>query len=823
MPLVSDPMAQATSSVIQERRSPTKFNIRRAAVLGAGTMGARIAAHIANAGLPVLLLDMAPAQGDRNSLAATALSNLKKAKPAAFATAAVAANISIGNFEDDVARLKDCDWIIEAVAENLEIKRALLAGVAPHVHGEAIFTTNTSGLPVSQIGASLPTALRPRWFGTHFFNPPRYMRLLEIIRTPETDPAALAAIADFADRHLGKTVVPAKDVANFIANRVGTFAMLNTFRIMQDQGLSIEEIDVLTGPVIGWPKTGTFRLADMVGLDVLGSVARNFLHAAADERADVQLPAVIGQLIERKWLGDKTNQGFYKKERDADGREVRLVLDIEGLTYRPAAKATFTAIELAKNNESLPVRLRALLAADPVKDRAARFYWRALPELWAYAANRIGEVTGTLVDIDRAMTSGFNWTLGPFAMWDAAGVSVTVEKMRAAGEPVPAAAEKLLAAGGTSWYRADGTEYFDVQANGYLPVLQNPELDPVASYKRPGSNRSQGVFAENPGISLVDVGEGIGCFEFHSKMNALGNDIVSFLLKTLEPGSPAIRNFDGFIITSDAENFTVGANLMQLLLAIQDEEWDEIDLSIRQFQNMTQAIKFCPRPVVAAPFGLCLGGGTELSMHAALRQPHLELYAGLVETGVGLIPGGGGCKEMLLRALAAADAVRVDSRGASVEVVETLKDVFETIALAKVSTSAMEARTLRILDDIDSISMNRSRLVSDARAQALRLVRAGYTAPVMRTNIRAPGDTMQATLRLGIYLMREGAYISEHDAKVATHVARVLSGGDVTPGTLLSEPMLLDLEREAFLSLCGEGKTVERIQFTLKTGKPLRN
>jgi 3-hydroxyacyl-CoA dehydrogenase len=794
MSLVSDSVAQEAPPQ-QEKHSSRKFNIRRAAVLGAGTMGARIAAHIANAGLPVLLLDIVPEKGDRNQLAVQALNNLKSAKPAAFAAPSVAGNISIGNFDDDLAKLRDCDWVIEAVAEKLEI------------------TTNTSGLPVAQIGAHLPDSLRRHWFGTHFFNPPRYMRLLEVIATPETDPAAVAAIAEFADRQLGKTVVPANDVPNFIANRIGTFMLLNTFKIMQEQGLSVEEIDVLTGPAVGWPKTGTFRLADLVGLDVLASVARNFSQAATDERSDVKLPDFVEQLIARKWLGDKTKQGFYKKER-----ETRSVLNLQTLEYQPASKPSFPSIELAKGNDSLEARLKSLLSADPLKDRAARFYWQALPELWAYSANRIGEVTDTIVDIDRAITSGFNWELGPFALWDAAGVPQTVEKMRAAGAAIPRAVEKLLASGGDSWYRASGTEYFDLKTAAYLPVPQSPELAAVSSYKR-----SHGVFAGNSGISLVDVGDGIGCFEFHSKMNALGDDIVSFLLKKLQPGSDAVRNFDGFIITSDAQNFTVGANLMQLLLAIQDEEWEEIELSVRQFQGMTQAIKFCERPVVAAPFGMCLGGGTEVSMHAALRQPHLELYAGLVETGVGLIPGGGGCKEMLLRALSAADTVRIDPRGESVEVVETLKNVFETIAMAKVSTSAMEARSMRIIEDIDAISMNRSRLVNDAKAQALRLARSGYVAPVMRTNIPAPGETIQATLKLGVYLMREAAFISDHDAKIATHVARILTGGDMTPGTLLSEQFLLDLEREAFLSLCGEPKTLERIAFTLKTGKPLRN
>ncbi len=818
MVLLTESTQSSTAAGGQRQRLNRKYNIRRAAVLGAGTMGARIAAHIANAGLPVLLLDMVPANGDRNSLATQALGTLKSAKPAAFSAPKVAQNISIGNFDDDLSKLKYCDWIIEAVAENLEIKRNLLAKVAQYVHADAILTTNTSGLPVATIGEQLPVDLRRRWFGTHFFNPPRYMRLLEMIATPEADPDAIAAIANFSDRQLGKTVVPAKDVANFIANRIGTFAMLNTFKIMQEQGLGIEEVDVLTGQAIGWPKTGTFRLADMVGLDVLASVARNFTAGTRDERSDVQLPEVIGRLIERKWLGDKSKQGFYKKERGADGKELRKVLDLATLDYQPATKATFPSIELAKSNDSVVARLKALLSGDPSKDKAAKFYWKMLPEIWSYAANRIGEVTETIVDIDRAITSGFNWELGPFALWDAAGVPPVVEKMRSSGMPIPAAVEKLLASGGSSWYRADGTEYFDVASATYRPIMQDAGLAAVASFKR-----SNGVFAGNSSISLVDVGDGIGCFEFHSKMNSLGQDIVTFLRKSLEPGSDAVKNFDGFMLTSDAQNFSVGANLMQLLLAIQDEEWDEIEMMTKQFQAMTQAIKFCQRPVVAAPFGMCLGGGTEILMHSALRQPHLELYTGLVETGVGLIPGGGGCKEMVLRATAAADEVRADARGESVEVVETIKNVFETIAMAKVSTSAVEARSMRILEEGDAISMNRARLVSDAKAQTLHLVRSGYAAPVMRTNIPAPGETVQATLRLGIYLMREGEYISEHDAKVARHVARILTGGDVTPGTLLSEQALLDLEREAFLSLCGEPKTLERIGFTLKTGKPLRN
>ncbi|MHB8301570.1 MAG: 3-hydroxyacyl-CoA dehydrogenase/enoyl-CoA hydratase family protein [Acidobacteriaceae bacterium] len=817
---------QATSAAIDARDAATartpdgpKYPIRRVAVLGAGTMGARIAAHIANAGLQVLLLDMVlPGQSDRNRLAAQALEALKKSKPAAFVDPARAAQIATGNFEDDLDKLKDYDWVIEAVAENMEIKRGLLAKVAQHLRPNAIVTTNTSGLPVGSIAAGTPEAFRRQWFGTHFFNPPRYMRLLEIIATPESDPDAITSVANFAEIHLGKTVVPAHDTPNFIANRIGTFAMLNTFRAMQQMGLSVEEIDALTGSAVGWPKTGTFRLADMVGIDVLGSVARNFEKNASDERSDVKLPAAIEQMLERKWLGDKSGQGFYKKERDKDGKEVRLVLDPATLEYQPTQRPKIAELEMAKTDETVAGRIRALLAGNPERDKAARFYWHILPELWAYAANRIGEVADNIVDMDRAMKAGFNWELGPFEMWDAAGVSATVEKMRARGQAVPAVVEKMLASGGTSWYRSGGREFFDVESATYLPVAQTPGLRTLATIQR-----SNGVVDKSVSASLIDLGDGVACIEFHSKMNAIGDDIVRFVQRTLRPGSDAVRNFGAFVIASDAVNFSVGANLMQVLLAIQDEEWDEIGMYIREFQGMTQAIKFCPRPVVAAPFGLCLGGGTEVALHAAARQPHMELYMGLVETGVGLLPAGGGCKEMTLCAIDAASAVRADLRGESVEVNETIKNVFETIAMAKVSTSAVEARKLRFLRDADGITMNRERVVTDAKSAARRLADAGYTPPLPRADVPAPGDGILAMLRLGIHMMREAEYISDHDVKIARHVANVLCGGAITPGTPVGEQYLLDLEREGFLSLCGERKTAERIGFTLKTGKPLRN
>jgi len=779
-------------------------------------MGSRIAAHLANAGFPVLLLDMAQA-GEPNRMAARAVEALKKAKPAALAAPEFAGRITIGNFDDDLPRLTDCDWVIEAVAENMEIKRALLARVAPHLRADALLTTNTSGLPVGEIAEGLPEKLRQRWFGTHFFNPPRYMQLVEIIATPESDPDAVASVARFAEVHLGKSVVPAKDRPNFVANRIGAFAMLNTIAVMQRQGLSIEEIDALTGKPLGWPKTGTFRLADMVGLDVLGSVVRNFAANTHDERGDLHLPAFLEQMLERKWFGDKTGQGFYKKQKGAEGED-RLVLDTETLEYRAARKAKIPALDVAKNIETLPERIRALLGGNPEKDTAAAFYWQILPDLWLYAAHRIGEVSDSVADIDRAMQAGFNWELGPFAMWDAAGVAETAAHMRSQGRTLPPAVDKLLAAGG-SWYRNNGAEVFDAETASYV------EIEPASAVITLGrAKRSGGVVAENPGASLIDVGDGIASIEFHTKMNALGQDIVNFVRQTLRPDSEEVRNFRGFVISNDAANFSAGANLVQLLLAAQDEEWEEIRFYIRAFQEMTQAIKFCPNPVVVAPFGLCLGGGAEVSLHAAKRQAHLELYTGLVETGVGLIPAGGGCKEMTLRAIETASAAApAGSRSDSVELHHVMRTIFENMALAKVSTSAYEARGLKLLRDSDGITMNRDRVLHDAKLQAIALAEAGYAPPLSVMELPAPGESALAALRLGIFLMREGEYASDHDVTVATHLAEVLCGAAVTPGTPISEQYLLELELEHFLSLCGERKTQERIAHTLKTGKPLRN
>jgi 3-hydroxyacyl-CoA dehydrogenase len=808
--------------------------INKVAILGAGTMGARIAAHFANAGVPSYLLDIVPPDADgsaRNKIAAAGLDAARKSKPAAFMEPSLARFVTVGNFEDDLKKLADVDWIIEAVVENLDLKRALLKKVEAVRKPGTIVTTNTSGLPVGKIAEGFSDDFRRSWFGTHFFNPPRYMRLLELIPTPEADRALIDAVSHFCDVHLGKGVVLAKDTPNFIANRIGTFSVLNVMRLMQEMGLTIEEVDALTGQAVGWPRSATFRTIDLVGLDILGHVVGNMTTNVHDERSDLRLPDFFSQMLTKKMLGDKTKGGFYKKAKGGENQEdERLALDWKTLEYHPRQKPKFPALEMAKNIDDTGTRLRTLLGLDgaaPQKgDKAGSFLWAALSDLWTYSANRVPEISDSIVEIDRAMRLGFNWELGPFELWDAAGVEATVARMKKEGKPVAANVEKLLAAGQKSWYADDpkspsGSKYWELKTENWELVRV-----PAGVWSTTVAKKSNGVVKKNSGASLIDLGDGVACIEFHSKMNSLGSDIVGLISQTLKPGGPGDA-FDAFVITNDATNFSVGANLMLLLMSVQEDEWDDVDLAIRQFQGMTQAIKFSPKPVVAAPFGLCLGGGTEISLHAVARQPHAELYAGLVEVGVGLLPGGGGCKEMLLRAVDSAAASRGKVSGealaGSVEMMESLKKAFETIATAKVATSAHEARGLGFVSDADRITMNRERVLTDAKARALELARAGYEPPVPRTDIPAPGESLLAALKMGVYLMRQGDFITDYEVKLGGKIAEVLCGGNVTPGTPVSEQYILDLEREAFKSLCGEKKTQERIQFTLKTGKTLRN
>jgi 3-hydroxyacyl-CoA dehydrogenase len=674
---------------------------------------------------------------------------------------------------------------------------------------------------VARIAEGFSEDFRRHWFGTHFFNPPRYMRLLEIIPTPDTDRAAMDSIAHFCDLRMGKGIVHAKDTPNFIANRIGVFSVLNVMRLMQQLDMSVEDVDALTGSAIGWPKSATFRTMDLAGLDILGHVVRNMKASVHDESSKLPLPDFFQTMLDRKWLGDKTGGGFYKKVKGPNGEE-RLGLDWKTLEYRPRQKPKFPALEMAKQVDDLSQRLRMLIGMDGGKlDKAGQFLWTSLTDLWNYAANRVGEIADSVVEIDRAMRMGFNWDKGPFELWDAAGVEATVARMKKEGHPVSANVEKLLTSGAQTWYEdvphaPSGRGYFDLHTESFREEHVPAGVSSVAVFRK-----ANGVVKQNAGASLVDLGDGVGCIEFHSKMNVIGSDIVQMITQALKPDGPG-DPFDAFVITNDAPHFCAGANIMMLLMAAQEGEWDEIDMMIRGFQQMTQAVKFSLKPVVVAPFSMTLGGGCEVALHGASRQPHAELYMGLVEAGVGLLPAGGGLKEMLLRAIDSTEAIRPGGRGESVEFAEAMKRTFELVGLAKVSTSADEARQFGFLNDGDKVTMNRERVLCDAKVRAMELARSGYKPPLPR-QIAAPGDGLLAMLTLGIHIMRQGDYISDHDQKIGIKIAEVLCGGNVTPGTPVSEQYILDLEREGFKSLCGEKKTQERIAHTLKTGKPLRN
>jgi len=806
-----------------------KRRIEKAVVLGAGTMGARIAAHFANAGLPCILLDIVPPglpQGAlaeaRNRIVRAGLDAAKKAKPAAFFTASLAERIAIGNFDDDLARCAEADWIIEVVAENLEIKRNLLARLAQFRKPGAIVTTNTSGLPVHLIAEGMSEEFQQHWAGTHFFNPPRYLKLVELIAGPKTLPAVVETLSEFCDRRLGKGVVVAKDTPNFIANRIGTFSMLNALRLMGVLGMTVEEVDACTGPVIGQPKSATFRTADIVGLDVLLHVVKNIYETVPNDesREMYRVPALIEEMARRGWLGDKTGQGFYKRIKGEGEREI-LTLDVNTMEYRPRQKARFVSLETAKTIEDTKERLRTLIG--PVLegqkgDKAQQFLWGSLSEACLYAARRVPEISDHIGDLDRAMRWGFGWELGPFELMDAIGVNAFAAGVQKQGRTLPPVVEKLLASGRNSFYESEkgATTVFDI-ASGAVEKVEEPKgILILKSLKDAGREAER-----NSGASLIDLGDGVVCCEFHSKMNAIGSDLIVMIHKGLKRLD---ADFDAMVIANQAVNFSVGANLMLVLVAAQEQEWDELHLAVKQFQNANLAIKYAPKPVVVAPQGMALGGGCEVALHGARIQAAAESYMGLVEAGVGLIPGGGGSKEMLIRANEHA-AGRED-----LDLFHALKPVFETLAMAKVGTSAEECRDLGFLRRDDGVSMNRDRLVADAKEVALSLVRNGYNPPAANwqegaqtTQIKVLGEQFLAGAKLAIHMLLRGGYASEHDAHVARKLANILAGGALSAPQLVSEQYILDLEREAFVSLCGEKKTQARIAHTLKTGKPLRN
>jgi 3-hydroxyacyl-CoA dehydrogenase len=803
--------------------------IEKAVVLGAGTMGSRIAAHFANAGLPCVLLDMVPANlpaeappAERNKIVRAGLEAARKSKPGAFFTPSLADKIAIGNFEDDLARCAEADWIVEAVAENLEIKRKLLGRVAQFRKPGAIVTTNTSGLPVHLIAEGMSEEFQQHWAGTHFFNPPRYLKLVEVIPGPKTSREVIETLNEFCDRRLGKGVVIAKDTPNFIANRIGTFSMLNALRLMNKLQMTVEEVDACTGPAVGWPKSATFRTADIVGLDVLVHVVKNIYDTAPNDesRETYKAPALVEEMVKRGWLGDKTGQGFYKKVRGAAEKEI-LVLDVNTMEYRPRQKAKFASLEMGKAIEDTRERLRALVG--PLRDgqkgdKAQQFIWGGLSEMCLYAARRVPEISDHLADVDRAMRWGFGWDLGPFEMMDAVGVQAFATQVQKEGRAIPSVIEKVLSSGREGFYESEkgATTVFDICTGGVKQVQEPRGTIILKSLKEAGRE-----IEKNAGASLIDLGDGVVCCEFHAKMNAIGADLIAMMhkgLKRLE------TDFDAMVIANQAVNFSVGANLMLVLVAAQEQEWDELHLAVKQFQNVNLAVKYAPKPVVAAPQGMALGGGCEVSLHAAKIQAAAEAYMGLVETGVGLIPGGGGTKEMVIRANEHA------SGGEDLDLFHALKPVFEAIAMAKVGTSAEECRELGYLRREDAVSMNRDRLVADAKGVALALARGGYKRPAANwqegaetTQIKVLGEPFLAGAKLAIHMMVRGGLASEYDAHVGRKLANILAGGPLTAPQLVTEQYLLDLEREAFVSLCGEKKTQERIAHTLKTGKPLRN
>jgi len=802
------------------------LRIERAAVLGAGTMGAQIAAHLANAGIPVLLLDIAPreltpdeqakgltldARAVRNRIAQGGLDAAKRAKPAAFFTADVAALVSVGNFEDDMAHLKDSDLVIEAVVENLEIKRKLYARVEEHRRAGSIVASNTSGIPVRAIAEGFSEDFRAHFLGIHFFNPPRYLHLCELIPTEWTRPEVACSVFGFLDQRLGKGVVIAKDRPNFIANRIGTYGALVSIKTMLEDGYTIEEVDKMTGQAVGRPKSATFRTFDIVGLDVFAHVARNLYEAVPEdeEREVFVAPEFLQAMIGRGILGNKTKGGFYRKQKGAGEKQEIWTLDHASLEYRPAEKVKLPALELAKNVEDVGERIRSLVWS---KDRVGAFLWKTISRTLRYAANRIPEIANNVVDVDRAMRWGFNWELGVFETWDAIGVERSVERMREEGEKIPLNVERMLESGAKSFYKTQNGArfYFDFEKLEYQPVNEQAGVLILKSVKE-----RAGVVKRNAGASLIDIGDGVACLEFHSKMNAIGGDTIQMIKWSL---AEVERNFVGLVIGNQAQYFSVGANLMLVLLEAQEENWEDIDLMVREFQRATMSLRYSPKPVVVAPFGLVPGGGCEVAIHGDRMRASAELYIGLVEAGVGVIPAGGGTKEMLMRALDSIPRGMDDA-----DPFPFVKRAFETIALARVATSAAEARQLGFLRDEDSVTMNPDRLIADAKQEVLALARGGYTEPQPRTDILALGNSALATLKLGIHQMKRGGFISDYDAHIGERLARILTGGDLNHPTRVSEQYLLDLEREAFLSLCGQRKTQERMAAMLKTGKPLRN
>jgi len=797
--------------------------IKKVAVLGSGVMGSRIACHFANIGVPVLLLDIAPkeltadeekkglkldAPAVRNRIVNSALQAAVVANPSPLYRKSEASRIKTGNFDDNLKEIATCDWVIEVVVERLDIKKSLYERVEQFRKKGTLITSNTSGIPIHLLAEGRSPDFKENFAGTHFFNPPRYLKLLEIIPTPDTKPEVVDFLLHYGDLYLGKTVVLAKDTPGFIANRVGVFALLDAMQTMQKLGLTVEETDKLTGPVIGHAKSATLRTSDVVGLDTTINVANGLAQGLPnDEAKDVfVLPDFVRQMGENKWLGDKTGQGFYKKVKGEGGKSEIHALDLNTLEYKPSQKVKFATLELTKSIDKLADRFKVLVSG---KDKAGEFYRLSFGSLFAYVSNRIPEIADQLYKIDDALRAGFGWELGPFETWDALGVQAGIDLAKAAGRTVAPWVEEMLAAGNQTFYKVEnGTrKFYDKESQQYQAVSGVENFIILDNLRASGK-----VLWKNAGASVIDLGDGILNVEFHSKMNSLGTDVIQGLLKGVELAENGYR---GLVVGNDAPNFSAGANLGLVYMQALEQEFDELNLMIQQFQQAMMRMRYSSIPVVGTPHGLTLGGGCELNLHCDRVVASAESYIGLVEFGVGLIPGGGGTKEMTLRTAAKYEEGEPEFN--------LLRNTYMTISTAKVSTSAAEAFDLGFLRRGDEIVVNPNRVIAQAKAAAIELADAGYSQPSQKINIKVHGKGALAMFKTGVYAMKEGKYISEHDQKIADKLAYVMCGGDLSSPTEVSEQYLLDLEREAFLSLCGERKTLERIQSILTTGKPLRN
>ena len=806
--------------------------IKKAGVIGAGVMGATIAAQLANVGIETVLLDIVPpelTEGDkkkgltaessnfRNKFGQNGLQGALKSKPASFYIPENAKLVSIGNLEDDLDLLKGVDWIIEVVVERLDIKQSVFEKIESVLTPGTIITSNTSGIPAKEMCEGRSEEFRKYFAITHFFNPPRYMKLLEIVPGPDTLPEVVDILAETCEKMVGKGIVYAKDTPNFVANRIGTFSMFSGINAMIELGLTVEAVDKLTGPIVGNPNSASFRTADLVGLDTLLHVADNVYEGTPDDerREMFKAPEFISAMLEKKLLGEKTKQGFYKKSKDSEGKRVILSLDYKTLEHTPQEKVKFASLEAAKNISGTGEKIKSLFYA---KDTAGQFTFKTLAETLIYSANRIPEIADDIVNIDNALKWGFARKLGPFEAWDAIGLGKSVTKMKEAGYEIPAWVDEMLSDGKESFYKKEtgGLYFYDIPSKDYKEVPTKPGIILLPSLK----DQKKEV-AANTGASLIDIGDGVACLEFHAKMNAIGDDIIAMIQKSADIVN---KDFEGLVIANHGTNFSVGANLPMVLFAAQEEEWDDLDWAIKSLQDSLMKLKYMDKPVVAAPAGMALGGGCEVCMAADRVRYSAETYMGLVEVGVGVIPAGGGCKELVIRNTE--HLFEVQKGGLypkQIEMMPFIARAFETIAMAKVSTSGQEAVKLGYLRPTDQMTVNRDYLIEDAKKTVQAMNIEGYVPPRPKDEIRVAGENTFSFIKLALWTMHESDFITDHDLTVSTKVGYVLCGGNVLPDTKVTEQYLLDLEREAFLSLCGDPNTQARIQHMLTTGKPLRN